>query len=235
MTGWHRNSDDLLPDEAELALTASRVRSVKTTVIHGRVECDELRVGDMVVAVGASPICRGLVTHMEQSGRPATAGRLGQSVTIWLDRWPWYDLPQDVQLFRVPPRENDTVVAGTAVALLTIVAAAIGQLVPTCYLWPSKVPTPAGLFFLAFYMAYSAVPLAGLGLTAWVWRVNVSASLAVAFGVAVAVLISACAWWKGAQDPKGIDLLVSALLVPCIQVMIWGCSYLLVRVAIRSS
>jgi translation elongation factor EF-Tu-like GTPase len=92
---------DQLPDGAELALTAQRVLRLKGTIVVGRVECEELRLGDVVVAVGAGPICRGRVTNLEQFLRQPEFVLRGEEVAIMFSHWGDFELPQDVRLFRV--------------------------------------------------------------------------------------------------------------------------------------
>jgi len=93
---------DALPPGAELALTAEHVVRVKGTVVVGRVECDELHLGDVVVAVGAAPICQGRVAGWEQFNRPAPAAvRRGEQIALMFDHWGRYELPPDVRLYRI--------------------------------------------------------------------------------------------------------------------------------------
>jgi translation elongation factor EF-Tu-like GTPase len=90
-----------LPDDAELALTAERVIRLKGTIVVGRVDCDELRLGDVVVAVGASPICQGRVCGMEEFIHSRVSVQRGEVVAIMFSHWGRYELPQDVRLFRI--------------------------------------------------------------------------------------------------------------------------------------
>jgi hypothetical protein len=90
----------ILPPDAELALTAQRVMRLKGTIVVGRVECEELRLGDVVVAVGAGPICQGRVCGWERFPRPPEVARRGEEIALMFSHWGGYDLPQDVRLFR---------------------------------------------------------------------------------------------------------------------------------------
>jgi translation elongation factor EF-Tu-like GTPase len=93
---------DRLPPDAELALIAEQVTRVKGTVVFGRVMCDELHLGDVVVAVGhGPPICQGRVCGWEWFPRAPEVVRRGEEIALMFSHWGGYDLPQDVRLFRV--------------------------------------------------------------------------------------------------------------------------------------
>src|SRR5262245_34707359 len=93
---------DTLPPDAELVLVARRVMRLKGTIVVGRVECEELRLGDLVVAVGTGPICQGRVCGWERFTRPPPeVVRRGEEIALMFSYWSGYDLPQDVRLFRL--------------------------------------------------------------------------------------------------------------------------------------
>jgi translation elongation factor EF-Tu-like GTPase len=106
MFRWLRRRPESLPADAELALTADRVLWLRTIIVVGRVECDELRVGDEVVAVGTTPICRGRITNLEQFQRSLESARRGEVVGILFTKWRRDSLPQDVRLFRVSAHDR---------------------------------------------------------------------------------------------------------------------------------
>jgi len=56
MFEWLRQQPLTLPPDAELALTAERVLWLRGVVVVGCVECDVLRLGDEVVAVGGHSV-----------------------------------------------------------------------------------------------------------------------------------------------------------------------------------
>jgi translation elongation factor EF-Tu-like GTPase len=103
---------DTLPPDAELALSAERVMRLKGTIVVGRVECAELRLGDVVVAVGAGPICQGRVCGWERFPRPPAVVRRGEEIALMFSHWDGYDLPQDVRLFRVQRHKQADSAAG---------------------------------------------------------------------------------------------------------------------------
>ena len=91
-----------ITDDAELALTATQVLWLSGTVVIGRVECDELRLGDEVIAVGSVPIYRGRITNLEQTQRSLETARRGEIVAIMFSQWERDSVPQDVRLYRIP-------------------------------------------------------------------------------------------------------------------------------------
>jgi translation elongation factor EF-Tu-like GTPase len=111
MFEWLRKKPVTLPADAELALTAGRVLWLRSVWVVGRVECDELRLGDEVVAVSAAPLCRARITNLEQFQRSLESARRGEEVAIMFSRWERDSLPQDVRLFRVSAQSRAEPVA----------------------------------------------------------------------------------------------------------------------------
>ena len=102
MFAWLRRPPVTLPSDADLVFTADDVYVWRrTAILVGRVECDELRVGDEVVAVGDGPVGRWQVAGLEQFNRALSAAVRGEKVGVVLGPRAPAALPAGVRLFRV--------------------------------------------------------------------------------------------------------------------------------------
>jgi translation elongation factor EF-Tu-like GTPase len=105
MLNWlQRAFDDkplTLAADAQLVLTAEAVFWHRALIVVGQVECEELKVGDEVIAVGDAPLCRGRVDGLEQFQRSLDSARRGDHVGVIFTEWSHNSLPKDLRLYRV--------------------------------------------------------------------------------------------------------------------------------------
>ncbi len=93
---------DHLPAGARLILTAEHVMRAKGTILVGRVECEELRVGDWVVAATDRPICRGVAVAIERFMQPLDVARRGDEVGALVRGWADFPVGPGTRLYLVP-------------------------------------------------------------------------------------------------------------------------------------
>jgi translation elongation factor EF-Tu-like GTPase len=107
----HTGPVDVLPDGAVLLLTAEHVMRPNVTVLCGRIECEEVRIGDRVVAVAVGPICKGVVSGLERFAEDLAVARCGDEVGVVVRGWREFPLAPGVRLFRVPEQRHAEPVA----------------------------------------------------------------------------------------------------------------------------
>jgi translation elongation factor EF-Tu-like GTPase len=93
---------DHLPDGAVLILTAEHVMRAKGTILVGRIECDELRVGDRVVAVTDKPICKGVACAVDRWIELSQVAHRGDEVGVMVRGWADFPVGPGTRLYLVP-------------------------------------------------------------------------------------------------------------------------------------
>jgi hypothetical protein len=110
---------------------------------------------------------------------------------------------------------------GTWLARFTLLACLIGIAVPVyCAGWPAFKLNDVLIW--AFFTLPTAMTFAMFGITAWGFQRSAGASIAL---LAVTTLAALLGWWKWSdalEDPKGIELLFTAVIIPPIQFALWG-------------
>jgi len=114
---------------------------------------------------------------------------------------------------------------GTWIARVTIVLCLFGAAVPLYFAGPPAWTFRGVLLGSACILIPGAIPFLLLGCSVWVCRRNTVAALALAIATVLAVLVGLWEWNEASQDPKGLDLLTAIVVVPPIQIALWGAVY----------
>ena len=93
---------DHLPEGAVLIMTAEHVMRAKGTILVGRIECDELRVGARVVAVTDKPICKGVAFAIERWMQTMLVAHRGDEVGVMVRGWADFPMGPGTRLYLVP-------------------------------------------------------------------------------------------------------------------------------------
>ena len=93
---------DYLPEGAELIMNATHVMRCKGTFLVGRIECDELRIGDRVVAVTEKPICRGVAVSIERWMQTMEVAHRGDEVAVMVRGWADFPVGPGTRLYLIP-------------------------------------------------------------------------------------------------------------------------------------
>ena len=110
---------------------------------------------------------------------------------------------------------------GTWLARISLLACLIGMAVPVyCVGWPAFKLTDVLMW--AFFTLPTAMTFAMFGMTAWGCQRSTGASFALFAVTSLAVLLGWWKWSNGLEDPKGIELLFTAVIIPPIQFALWG-------------
>jgi translation elongation factor EF-Tu-like GTPase len=98
---------DHLPEGAVLILTAEFVSRAKGTILVGRIECEELRVGDRVVAVTDKPICKGVACAIDRRMELSHVAHRGDEVGVLVRGWADFPMGPGTRLYLVPRTSAD--------------------------------------------------------------------------------------------------------------------------------